>query len=200
MSGKRKQFDWRAIHAELERRLAHLDATIEDDTGRVDRLLRERSVALAQAPRDRRDRQDLDRAIAFRLGKERYALSLDSAQEVTALSRVAIVPGASAAIIGITAWRGEFVFVFDLKPMVGLPTDEDGVDRRVIILRGEEPRIALAVDAVDGIVGIESSALQPPDHLRVARAELFRGATADAVLVLAEDNLLARMSEELRAA
>ena len=107
MSGKRKQFDWRAIHAELERRLSHLETTIEDDAGRVEVLLRERSIALAQVPRDRRDELDLNRALVFRLGRERYALSLDRAQEVTALSRVAVVPGASAAILGNhqLAWR-----------------------------------------------------------------------------------------------
>jgi purine-binding chemotaxis protein CheW len=200
MSGSRKQFDWREIHAELERRLAHLDATIEDDAGRVDALLRERSAALAQVPRDRRDQQDLDRAIAFRLGQERYALSLDRAQEVSGLPRVAMVPGAGAAVLGIINWRGDFVFVFDLKVMFGLPADESRIDRRVIVLRGEEPRVALAVDVIEGIVGVEASALQPPDQLRVAHGDLLQGATADAVLVLAEDSLLARISEELRAA
>lgn len=200
MNTTRKQFDWRAIHAELERRLSHLETTIEDDADRVEMLLRERSTALAQGPRDRGAGQNLNRALVFRLGRERYALSLDRAQEVSSLSRTAVVPRAGAAILGIVAWRGEFVVVFDLKPMLGLSAEENRSDRRVIVLRGEEPRIALAVDAVEGIVDVEPLALQPPDQLRVGRAELFQGATADAVLVLAEDALLACMSEELQAA
>ncbi len=200
MSGKRKQFDWRAIHAELERRLSHLETTIEDDAGQVEMLLRERSLALAQMPRDRRGERKVNRALVFRLGRERYALSLDRAQEVAGLSRTAVVPGASAAMLGIVGWRGEFVFVFDLKPMFGLSVDEKTVDRRVIVLRGGEPRVALAADAVEGIVPVDTSELQATDQLNIARGDLLKGVTADAVMVLEESSLMGRLTQELRVA
>ena len=200
MSGRRKQFDWQAIHAELERRLARLETTIEDDPARVEALLRERSRALAAMQREPRGSRHLDRALVFRMGRERYALSLDHAQEVTALSRTAVVPNAGAAVVGIVGWRGEFVFVFDLMPMLDLPVGEGRNGRRIIVLRDEEPRIALAADAVEGIVDVEPSALKPPGQLHVRHGAFFRGITTDAVMVLEERHLVARLTEELQAA
>jgi purine-binding chemotaxis protein CheW len=200
MNRARRQFDWQAIHGALERRLSHLGSTIEDDAQRVDALLRERSLALAATPRAGRSRQQLTPTLAFRVGAERFGLPLAHAQEVTGLTRAALLPGAGPSIVGIIAWRGEFVVVFDLASLLGVAPTENSADRRAIILRGEEPRLALAVDAVDEVIHVDPAAMQAPEQLRVRRAELFRGATTDAVLVLAEEPLLARLGKELRAA
>ncbi len=69
------------------------------------------------------------------------------------------------------------------------------------MLRGGEQIFALAVDAVEEVVRVDLKALQPPEQLRPKQVALFRGATtADGVMVLAEDALKARLTEELQAA
>jgi chemotaxis signal transduction protein len=90
--------------------------------------------------------------------------------------------------------------VFDLAAVLGLPATEDRARRRVIVLRGEDPFMALAVDGVDRVIEADLSALQPRQQLQLKRVELFHGATSDAVLVLADDSLRTRLDEELRAA
>lgn len=198
---QRKRFDWQAIHAELDRRLAEVGHTIDDDEARARELMLSRSRALAANRDDREATKELARVLTFRLGEERYGLLLEHAREVVGLSRHAPLPGSGPGIVGIVNWRGEFAVVFDLAPILGLPAAaENGETRRVIVLREQETPLALAVDAVDEVIRVDLDALQPPTELRAREAEMFRGATKDAVLVLAEDALRARLVGELQAA
>ncbi len=197
---QRKRFDWEAIHAELDRRLAHVGRTIEDDGGRMREVLLARSRALAAVAHGAHGDADLARVLIFRLGRERYGLVLDHAREVVSLSRAAAIPGAGPGLVGIVNWRGEFAVVFDLGPILGRPPGEEGGGRQVIVLRGGEQIFALAVDAVDEVVRVDLKALQPAEQLRPKQVALFRGATGDAVMVLAEDAVRARLTEELQAA
>lgn len=199
MTGRTSRFDWTAIHSELESRLSHLGATIESDNARVEALLRERAAQLAAVPGDANARKALRRGVVLCLGSERYALAVECAQEVITPSRTAVIPGAGAAMLGIINWRGEFVTVFDLAVLLGLTPAADADQRRIVVLRGEEPRLALAVDGVERIVEFDPAELQPADQLRSQRSDLFKGAT-DALVVLDEDRLLAGLREDLQAA
>jgi len=197
---ERKRFDWDAIHAELDRRLAHVGRTLDDDAARVRALLVARSQALAATARDRGEDGDLSRILVFSLGTDRYGLTLDCAREVVGLTRAASIPGAGPGLVGIINWRGEFAVVFDLAPILGRTAGAERGERQVIVLDGGEQIFALAVDAVDEVVRVDLAALQPAEQLRPKEAALFRGATGDAVMVLAEDALQARLTEELQAA
>lgn len=198
---ERKRFDWDAIHAELDRRLAHVGRTVEDDDTRVRALLKARSQALAAMARDRQDDANLARLLVLRLGSERYGLPLDCAREVVGLTRVATIPGAGPGLIGIVNWRGEFAVVFDLAPILGRSAGSGSGEHQVIVLDGGEQVFAVAVDAVEEVVRVDLEALQPAEQLRPKEAALFRGATAgDVVMVLAEAALHARLTEELQAA
>jgi chemotaxis signal transduction protein len=200
MSAARARFDWQAIHAELEARLARLGARLDDDGPKVAAILRGRSVQLAARLAPGTGAGGLPRVLLVRLGAERYALPLECAQEVTALSHAATLPGAGAAVVGVVNWRGEFVVVFDLALAIGLAPAEGRRLGHVIVLRGPEPRLAVAVDHVERILALDIGALQAPEQLRSRRAELFRGATADAVVVLDEGRLMTELRQELQAA
>jgi chemotaxis signal transduction protein len=197
---ERRRFDWQAIHAELDRRLAEVGRTIDDDRAQARELMLARSRALAATRDDKRAAKDLARVLTFRLGEERYGLLLDRAREVVGLSRYAPLPGSGPGILGIVNWRGEFAVVFDLAPLLGLAAASDTEARRVIVLRDQEPPLALAVDAVDEVVRVDLETLQAPSELRTRQPEMFRGATKDAVLVLSEDALRERLIGELQAA
>jgi chemotaxis signal transduction protein len=198
---QRKRFDWDAIHAELDRRLARAGQAAADDDERVRALLLARSRALAAVAGDRTGDSALTRLLIFRLGDERYGLTLDCAREVTGLTRAAAIPGTGRGLIGIVNWRGEFAVVFDLAPILGRPAGDARDGRQVIVLNGGEQIFALAVDAVEEVARVDLAALQPAEQLRPKQVALFRGATVkDAVMVLAEDALRARLTEELQAA
>jgi chemotaxis signal transduction protein len=103
-------------------------------------------------------------------------------------------------VLGIVTWRGEFVTVLDTARVLALASGAAEKACYALVLRGSEPRIALAVDAFDGITRVDPAELQPPDQLRSARRDLFRGITRDAIVVLDENRFTQRLSEELRAA
>jgi chemotaxis signal transduction protein len=200
MSGARKRFDWRQIHDRLDRGLARLESTYEHDPARVAVLLKERSVRLAKRPADRAAAATLSRVLVFGAGGERFGLALANASEICPITRMAALPGAAAAIVGIVNWRGEFVFVCDAARLVGAQATTDSAARHAIILRGSVPRTALAVDSLDGIASVDLARLQPVEPLGLTRRDLFKGMSEDAVLVLDGERLLARLNEELQAA
>ena len=198
MSGRIQSFDWAEIHRQLEHRLSHLGSTIENDAARLQALLHERTAQLAAAPRRLEKPDQLVRALVVRVADERYALPMTCAQEVTKMPDVAIVPETGPEVLGVINWRGEFVMTFDLALLLGLAP---GAGERVaIILRGEEPRAALAIDGVEQMAELDLSQLQPKEPLRLQHPEYFRGATGDALAVIDEDSLLARLRRELEAA
>ena len=197
---ERNRFDWKAIHAQLDGRLAHLARTIDDDDERKRELLIARSRALADASHEFAAGEGRSAYLTFRLGKERFALPLASAREVIGLSHTAPLPGGGADIVGIANWRGEFVTIFDLARLLGVERTAKRSEGHVIVLRAEAPLLALAIDAVDDIAHLDIDTLQPAASLGASHEDLFRGATSDAVLVLAESALRDKLREELQAA
>jgi chemotaxis signal transduction protein len=192
--------DWRNIHADLDRRLVQLGSTYATDPSRVQALLRERSARLATAPADRRARQSQSRLLVFRTSGERYGLLLENAREICRISRMALLPGSSTAVLGIINWRGEFVTVFDSARLLGLSPGEGNANPYAIVLRDNEPLLALAVGALEGIVRLDLAELQTAGRPGTKHHDLFKGITGDAVLVLEHGRLLGRLKEELHAA
>jgi purine-binding chemotaxis protein CheW len=123
---------------------------------------------------------------------ERYALPLSIAREVMELGRPVKLPGAPRAVIGIVNWRGSFVAVFDLGALAGAAPAAQPT--RAVVLVGHEPPYALAVDRVEAIATIDTAALQPADPLMPRAAAMFRGAAADALLVIDQAALMARLA------
>jgi len=200
VSNTSTRFDWADIHAALAARLKHLGSGIEANDARLQAMLRERAEHLAKAPHDVAAQDPEQRLLVLRIGTERYALALECAQEVTLMTHAAVLPGSGPEIHGIVSWRGEFVTVFDLAQILGVDSGADPASRRLVVLRGEEPRVGLVVDGVEHVAALRLSQLQPAEDLRTAHAEYFKGATADALIVLDEDRLLPGLRERLQAA
>jgi chemotaxis signal transduction protein len=194
----RRRFDWNQIHADLDRRLSQLGSTYERDPARVQSLLRERSARLALDPAERSATRSQARLLVLRAGAERYGLGLESAQEICRMSRMALMPGSAAPVLGIINWRGEFVTVFDAARLLGLKSDDDAVNLYAVVLRGSEPCVALSAGGLEGIVRLDLADFHAADRLK--EHDLFKGLTRDAVPVIEHGRLLARMKAQLRAA
>ncbi len=199
MKGRAKIFDWARIRAELETQPRQSSGTaLERDPKLVQALLRERTLELA-APTGENAAARLTSVIVLMAGGERYALALPFAQEVVTMSHLAVLPGAAPALLGVANWRGEFVSVFGLAALLGAAKPEGSAARRYVVLRSGEPRLALAVDAVDHVVKIDMHRLQQAEELGARRADLIVGATADSLVLLNGEGLLGSLKEELAA-
>jgi chemotaxis signal transduction protein len=159
---------------------------------RAERLLDIRTRTLASPPRTAP--AATTRALLLAAGEGRYALPLPATREVIETAMLVPVPGAGTAIAGIINWRGEFAVVVDLRVVVGASAASK--PERAVVLSGTSPRIALAVDAVHAVTAIDRTTLRPADTI-TSRPELFAG-IADAILLLDEAALRARIRQELR--
>ena len=113
---------------------------------------RARRLAERAEPAAARD-QDAVGALSFRLGDERFALPVNEVASVVPFGAPTPVPGASPALIGVMAIKGEVHTVFNLARLLGLPeVAGDPAGGYVLLLRLSDARVGVAVTQVHAIV------------------------------------------------
>lgn len=117
------------------------------DADAVAAVLRARQRAVA-GERTQRD-TPTETLLAFVLGGVAHGLPIAQVRAVAMVPKVTRVPHGPAALLGLVAWRGAVVNLFD---PAGLLAREVDTPAAMIVLRHDAPRIALAVDALLGVV------------------------------------------------
>jgi purine-binding chemotaxis protein CheW len=110
--------------------------------------------------------------------------------QVFRLEELAPLPGAESPIYGITTWRGDLLTILDLRPLLGLPVSSLNDLSRVMVLGGARPEFGILADAVSELLSVPVDDLMAVDDKQGRRAELVRGITPQAVLVLDGSALL----------
>ncbi|KMO22129.1 hypothetical protein SQ03_01610 [Methylobacterium platani JCM 14648] len=126
---------------------------------RIEEILDARTLSLAArgAAPEARATQAL---LLCRAGAEAVGLRLDEVAEVFPFRPCTPVPGAPAALVGLTGRGGILVSVVDLAAALGAAQGQDS-DRgpgHVVTLRRDGPRIGLKVDRVLSVVEAEVAA------------------------------------------
>lgn len=117
------------------------------DADAVAQVLRARQRAVA-GERITRDRPT-ETLLAFTLGGVAHGLPIAQVRAVAMVPKVTRVPQGPAALLGLVAWRGAVVNLFDPAAPLAREVATAGA---MIVLRHDAPRIALAVDALLGVV------------------------------------------------
>ena len=128
----------------------------EDPAGR--RLLRERAVRLARREADAGPAAAVEELLAFRLGREVYALGTRWVREVVPLAALTPVPMTPAFVVGLLHVRGEIYSVLDIQRLFGLP--ERGLSNRNKAVLLGDGRMAFGILA-DEMVGVFRPAAPP---------------------------------------
>jgi purine-binding chemotaxis protein CheW len=151
-------------------------------------ILEERAAALARpiTPPSR----DTVELLTFRLAQEVYGVESRHVGEVFALTQIARVPGAQPPMYGLTAWRGEILSVFDIRPVLGVATNALNDLGRVIVLGEGGAAFGVLVDGVREVMTVPVSEIREPGPGVAAAREYVRGVTGHAVVVLAAERLL----------
>lgn len=84
--------------------------------------------------------------VKLRVGRETFALPIDSVREVAELRELAAVPGAGRAVLGVLNLHGQVLPVFDFAAVVG--SARDGHPSRIVVAEQGGRIAALAVDDV----------------------------------------------------
>ena len=144
-------FAWGDLLQRLEASAASLAALGNEDRAAQERLLRERAALLAGASVPVAARpDDAIEVLAFQCAGERYAFEAACVARVLPLLSLTAIPGLPDFFAGVTMVEGEVLAVLDLRVLLALPLSELADPAALIVLRGEDKRFAVLVEAVDG--------------------------------------------------
>ncbi len=99
--------------------------------------------------------------LTFALDGQAYALHLSAVQLVVQAVEISPLPHAPDCVTGIVNFQGQVVPVFNLRRRFGLPERELQLDDHIILARTTHRRVALAVDAVGGVVECAAGEMVP---------------------------------------
>jgi purine-binding chemotaxis protein CheW len=149
-------------------------------------IARARSLARAAAP-ETAPGPTFD-VLVVRSGRDRYGVPTGAVRAVGPLTRLSPLPHAPPHFAGMTTFRGGIVLVFYLHAAMDAPPTVSEHGRMVVLEEG----CAIAVDAIERIERVSSSALlAPPTTISAAAATLIEGMTKSGVAVLRVPDLLA---------
>lgn len=189
MSGdhERRPVDWGAVRARLARQNAALEDIFSGRGRWADAVLDRRAAELAVPPQMTRISRT---AVLIARGAEmRYALALRHLAHIVPLPRLARVPGAPPAVLGVIATGGRVMRLFDLDRLCGGGA-ADGTaagDGYAVVLRtGDRRPAALRLATVERVEELDLStfAEAPPEPDQRAEQSYVRGLTAERVAIL----------------
>jgi purine-binding chemotaxis protein CheW len=123
---------------------------------------------LAQVNRELQEQKERANTVDFKMvtfslaGKD-YGVDIMNVKEIAKADKFTYVPNAASFVRGVYNLRGDIIPIIDLRTFFHLPVDrkEDGQEN-MLILRIEDRVYGTIVDKIDKVVGINSSAIQPP--------------------------------------
>lgn len=113
--------------------------------------------------------------VTFSLGGEKFAVPMESVQEIVRVPDTVRVPLASPHLLGLANLRGRVLPVFQCRTMMGMPSTDTTEYSRVLVLRVGSA-VGLVVDRVHAVVTIDPSqidSVQQDDE--VANTEWLAG-------------------------
>ncbi len=187
----RRRLDWQEIHRRLDIARAALERGLTPTPEEKKRILKARAHALARAPEEKNDQEQLE-VVEFLLAYERYGVESSFVREVCPLKELTFLPGAPAFLAGIMNVRGQIVPVVDLKKFFDLPRKGLTDLNKVIIISNGRIEFGILADVVFTVGHVPLSELQSSlPTLTGVRAEYLKGMTPNRLIVLEAAKLLA---------
>ncbi len=105
--------------------------------------------------------------VTFSLAGKDYAVDIMSVKEIAKAGFFTYVPNTLPFVLGVYNLRGEIIPIVDLRLFfnIDIPERKDNEIENMLILRVGEQLFGVVVDAIDKVVGIQKSTIQPPHPL-----------------------------------
>ncbi len=170
------------------------EVAITRDSGRRERVLKERAAQLARTSANRNTEESIE-VVAFDIDTETYAVEAHFVREVYPLNDIARIPCTPAFVIGLINLRGEFCAVIDLKIMFGMTKCGLTNVTHALILRDANLEFGIVADVIFGMRAVKMGDLMPPPAtLTGVNRQFLRGVTAENMVVLDAAAVLAHPS------
>ena len=102
--------------------------------------------------RDRvRDRAGMQDLLVVRIGSERFAVPLESVEELVESPRLRTVPGAPGNLLGLFTLGDALLPLYSPAGILGAESTGEQV---ALVMRGGRARVALAVDDADDVITV----------------------------------------------
>jgi len=98
--------------------------------------------------------------ISFLVGPERFAVDIQSVQEITRTMRLTTAPQNMPGLDGILDLRGRIVPVISLRMRFGSGSESHTEASRIVVVQSHGDSIGLLVDSVQEIVRIDESIVE----------------------------------------
>ncbi len=147
-----------SVYDKLRRSISQLDEKLrEGNTGERDvhpRILAERTKRIAKAP-VRVDRApDSIGCIVFERSGRRYAVQLESVDDVGPISRITRVPGVPPYFLGVAARRGRIVAVVDLPLLFTPDVPATKEPEHLVMAANQQVVCGVAADFLHNIIEV----------------------------------------------
>ncbi|MBY6263519.1 chemotaxis protein CheW [Azospirillum sp. 412522] len=184
----RAAIDWEAVREKLARGTADLEATFAGRGPWADAVLARRAEDLAETPRLHDDGSVGTPMLVARGVETLYGLELRHLGHIAPMPRLARVPGAPPAVLGVIAVAGRVMRLFDLDRLCGgLPTpgvagsgEADQSGYAVVLRTGAARPAALRLREVERVADI----VPPRAAVPAEAGPLVRAITADRMAIL----------------
>lgn len=121
--------------------------------------------------------------LSFMLNGEVFAIGILAIREIIEYGTLTELPGMPAAVRGVINLRGAAVPVIDLCARFGIRPSADGRRRCIVIIEagggqtgGDAPVVGVLVDAVNEVLDIAASQIEPaPSFGAAIRSDFIRG-------------------------
>ena len=106
--------------------------------------------------------------VVFELGESRFAVPIANVLEIQRVPGVTAVPNVPEWIEGVCNLRGEIISVIDLRGLLGMPGQDFGSSRRILVTKSKEQDLVAGL-VVDAVVGMRNL---PTDEVHQPTAEI----------------------------
>lgn len=103
--------------------------------------------------------------VVFTLDELRYAVYLSSVERIVGMVEITPFPKAPEIVIGVINLQGRIIPVINIRKRFGLPDKETDLNDQLIIGRTSKRTVAMAADAVTGIIGCPDDKVVKAEHI-----------------------------------
>jgi len=103
--------------------------------------------------------------VAFRLGKEEYAVDILHVQEIVRLLSITRVPRSAKHIEGVVNLRGNIVPIINLHQRFNIESAGEEEDKRIVVFQFDDFKAGIIVDEVSEVLALNSNDIEETDKV-----------------------------------
>ena len=103
--------------------------------------------------------------VSFKIANEEFGVDILNVQEINKMTQITKVPNAPDFVEGVINLRGRVIPIIDLRTRLKLEKKPHDKDTRIIVVEIANKTVGFIVDAVNEVLRIPTSIIEPPPQL-----------------------------------